>query len=248
MEKWEVALDKFLNKWQDTKEVQAAIVTGSYVLGTATPSSDIDVQIVLADSVTWRERGNEIVDGILFEYFANPPKSIRGYFMEDFKNGRRAAARMFATGKIVFDKTGIGKTLQEEGKKELKKVFDKPAFTRIEPNKYHIWEMLDGIKDSEGSKDFRFQYYLLLDEIWRSYTNFLGAEMVAPSKMYKMLNSNDFRSKYQIDSLPDSRFIGLMNKALEVENTPNIEELANYTLIQMGGFKIDGWKFRTPAE
>lgn len=196
----------------------------------------------------WRERGNEIVDGILFEYFANPIRSIRTYFSDDFANGKKAAARMIALGKLVYDKSGVGKSIQEEAKKEFSKNFPKIEDTKIEQYKYHIWELLDGLKDSEESVDYKFQYNLLLNEILSDYTRFLGLEVIASSKFIKRLNNKEFQEKYQIDYFPDQEFIRLVNSVLGQEDLQEIEELANYVLDKMGGFQIDGWKFRTPAE
>ena len=83
MKDWETALDKFLVSWKVRKEVTGVLVCGSFVTGKPAPHSDIDLHIVLSESVLWRERGNKIVDGFLIEYFANPPRQIREYFKED---------------------------------------------------------------------------------------------------------------------------------------------------------------------
>ena len=69
MEKWEIALNKFLKQQESEKYVLAAIATGSFVVGNNTNKSDIDVQIILSDEVNWRERGNKYADGFLIEYF-----------------------------------------------------------------------------------------------------------------------------------------------------------------------------------
>lgn len=80
MERWEEALDKFLSEWRRRDYVVGALVCGSYVTGSPTARSDIDVHIILAEESDWRERGNRYVDGCLIEYFANPPRQIRTYF------------------------------------------------------------------------------------------------------------------------------------------------------------------------
>ena len=103
---WERALDEFLVPWKSRRGVVGALATGSYVLGTQTDLSDIDVHIVLAPTVHWRERGNKRVNGVLVEYFANPPQQIERYMQTDHAAGRHADAHMFNIGRIVFDKTG----------------------------------------------------------------------------------------------------------------------------------------------
>ena len=42
MEKWEIALQKFLKNWKKKKEVIGAIACGSYVLGNPSKKSDVN--------------------------------------------------------------------------------------------------------------------------------------------------------------------------------------------------------------
>ena len=94
-----IALEKFLSDWKDKDKIIGVLVCGSFVTGGASKHSDIDVQIILDNEVTWRERGNKIVDGFLIEYFANPLYRYEGYFEEDYSRNRTVTAHMFATGK-----------------------------------------------------------------------------------------------------------------------------------------------------
>ena len=61
---------------------------------------------MLDERVGYRERGNRIIDGLLIEYFANPPKQILKYFDEDIREKSLMCQTQFATGKIIMDKTG----------------------------------------------------------------------------------------------------------------------------------------------
>ncbi|WP_231630083.1 nucleotidyltransferase domain-containing protein [Lysinibacillus sp. ZYM-1] len=76
MDNWKIALETLLKDWQGRDDVVGTLVCGSYVTGKPSKRSDIDVHIVLENDVTWRERGNQIIDGFLIEYFANPPGQI----------------------------------------------------------------------------------------------------------------------------------------------------------------------------
>ena len=112
MKDWERATRKFLKNWENKKEVQGALVCGSYVTGRPTENSDIDLHIILDDSCTWRLRGNEVVDGFLIEYFVNPPHQIEKYLEGSYKNNRSTEAHMFTTGKIIFGKNKMSKTFE----------------------------------------------------------------------------------------------------------------------------------------
>lgn len=126
MKNWERSLEKFIAKWRDKKYVVGAIVCGSYITGGATNHSDLDIQIILDKNVDWRERGNEIIDDILIEYFANPVLQIQKYFEDDYNSRRKICIHMFVSGKILFDKTGklteIIKIAKDWDKKKLKRL------------------------------------------------------------------------------------------------------------------------------
>ncbi len=111
MKNWEIALQKFLKKWENKKEVIGAIVCGSYITGNPSKHSDIDLHILLDSDTSWRERGNQIIDGILIEYFVNPIRKHYEYLEDDYKQRSRVNAHMLCTGKVLFDKTGELKKL-----------------------------------------------------------------------------------------------------------------------------------------
>ena len=123
---WQSALNKFLKDWKDKDFVEAALLTGSYVVGLQTKYSDVDVYIILSDTVEWRERGNKAIDGVLIEYFANPSRQIKHYFEKEFKQNKRSTTRIITIGKVLFDKTGIAEELKKEALKYMKKPFEKP--------------------------------------------------------------------------------------------------------------------------
>ena len=101
---WQLALEKFLEEWKEKDFVEAALLTGSRAIGTDTLYSDVDIYIILSDSVDWRERGNKVIDGVLIEYFANPPRQIKHYFEKEFKENSKCTARIVAVGETLFDK------------------------------------------------------------------------------------------------------------------------------------------------
>jgi hypothetical protein len=107
LKEWEAAITEFLKDWRNNNDVTGAMICGSYITGNPSKRSDIDIHIILSDDVFWRERGNKITNGFLVEYFANPPKQIRGYFREDFHDHSTMSMVQFITGKILFDNTGV---------------------------------------------------------------------------------------------------------------------------------------------
>jgi len=247
MKKTEIALEKFLKSWEEKDYCLAAMVFGSYAVGNSDKYSDIDVNIILSDSVKWRERGNKIIDGVLIEYFANPVSWIKKYQKDNYADGNRITARMYGTGKIIFDKTGIAKKLQMESKKQLRKKFPKKDKAWIELKKYQMWDRLDELKVLKNSKcpSFNFVFQVSLLNILETYVQFLGSDIPPVSKLYRFISDKNYRMNYQIDEFPDLNFVKLFNNCLKANSLQNFKKLTEYTLDKMGGFNIDGWCLRT---
>lgn len=250
MEPWEEALSDFLIPWEAKPEVVGAIATGSYVVGTQSPFSDVDVHIVLDASVGWRERGNKLVDGLLIEYFANPPGQITKYMEADFEAGRRANARMFTTGKVVFDKTGIVEGLRAAAAEWMGRPFDRPSQAWCEQRKYALWDQLDTLCDLSARKSPAFQlvYHLGLQAAFETYARFLGAELAPPGKLQELMADPTFGTRYRMDPFPDPEFIALVGSCLTGRSLDAIADTIEHVQKAMGGFNIDGWVLRTPAE
>jgi len=62
---WKSKLQKFLLEFEHAKDIDGILVCGSYITGSPTNHSDLDVHIILADDVDYRQRGNRIIDGLL---------------------------------------------------------------------------------------------------------------------------------------------------------------------------------------
>jgi len=146
MEKWELALNKFVDKLKKRKEIIGILVCGSYITGSPSSRSDIDIQIVYDDNINYRERGNKIIDGFLMEYFAATKRQIYKHFEGDYQTRHRPCINMFATGKTLFDKKGYVKEIVKESKKWLNKKQKSVTKSFIEQNKYHLFDALDTLE------------------------------------------------------------------------------------------------------
>ena len=54
MEKWQLALEKFLDEYKNEDYFVGALLTGSYATGNYDNNSDIDVYIVTTNETKWR--------------------------------------------------------------------------------------------------------------------------------------------------------------------------------------------------
>ncbi len=254
MQDWEKAATKFLKNWSKRKDVIGALVCGSYALEQATTCSDIDLHIILSDSVTWRERGNKIVDGFLIEYFANPVKQMIHYFNEYHKSNRNNPMVHFLTGRILYDPVGRMKELKNVARQHFRRKFKIMDKNSVKLYKYLVWDNLDNLKDKydQDSDDFNFVYFNCLNDIFEIYSKFLRLPLLNAVSIYPALTSNIARKKYLLNSFPDRFFAGKMIRAIKEKSPQNmfkyLEQLTLHIQKEMGGFKIDGFKTRTPLD
>jgi predicted nucleotidyltransferase len=254
MKNWRLAVDKFLNGWKEKDKVVAAMACGSYVTGSPTEHSDIDLHLILSEDMDWVERGNEVVDGILIEYFANPAEQIESYFKGDYENTSYISPTMFLTGEVIFDKEGIIDKLKLLAKSYRERKFPVLKVNSLELMKYHIWDALDNVQDSAQIENpaFYYVYYYALNLIYEAYSKYLQYPISEVPRVYDTITKESTRKKYLLQPFPDKEFVNLFSKAIKLEDKENmmkgIEFLIKYTLKEMGGFKIDGWKIRSPIE
>ena len=111
---WKLALNKFVDKYKDNKDVEAILLVGSYAAGNENEYSDIDVYVILNDNANYQERGNLLIDNYLIEYFINPIHKVRHYMQEDKRGHGGAMTSMLLNGKVILDKNNIVPVLKQE--------------------------------------------------------------------------------------------------------------------------------------
>ena len=251
---WEAALEKWLAPWRKRPEVIGALVCGSYVTGEPSPRSDIDVHVVLRTSTRWRERGNDVVDGFLIEYFANPPKAIRRYFAQDHAGNVHHCATQFATGRVLFDGSGMVDKLRAQARRWIVRPFKKPSAVETAVAKYELWDQLDNFHDlyERRAPDLAYVYAQQLAWVLRTYARHRGDCVPGPIKTYRFLTTHDFAARYLQRAFSDAifgrRFAAAMLETRPEKMLPTLEALTRYVHRKMGGFEIDGFRLRSPAK
>lgn len=249
---WEKALKSFVGEWQARDDVLAAVLTGSHVTGSATARSDIDVIFVLSDDVTYRERGNCVRDGFLIEYFANPADQIELYMRDGLAQGARSDAAMFASGRVLFDKTGIVERLKARAQQDLVHPLEPMGPTDLEMMKYHVWdgfeEVLQAYEEGTGAFDFVCSVYL--QQLAADYFRFLRIPLPSLYKLVRYFRDEAYRNRLPITCLSDhsfmERFLGCLTAKSPADKLRQVDGLKAYVLERAGGFQIDGWALRTP--
>jgi hypothetical protein len=254
MRTWETAVDAFIKEWRNKDEVVAALVCGSYITGNPSKRSDIDIHIILSDEVDWRERGNQIVNGFLIEYFVNPPKQIRKYFEEDYFDNSSMSMVQFITGKAIFDHIGIIKILKSEASDWKNKQYKELDNTLKEIKKYGLWDTMDNLFDCFESDrpDFQYVYFNSLTKLFKEYSYFLGIEQIPFYQINNYLSDPKYLTKYLKSEFPDNKFSDLFLTSIQAtdrnEMMTHFEALTNHVLVNAGGYQINGWRIRSSVK
>ena len=250
---WEDKLNKFLKTWEHDEDTVGILVCGSYITGSPSTHSDLDVHIILNDNVDYRERGNKIVDGLLIEYFSNPPKQIKKYFAEDYNEISPMSQNQFVTGKIIKDTNGIVQQLKNEAQQMLDKKYIDIDTSVNELQKYGLWDMLDDLQDvfDNNREDFDFIYYVCLDKLLKTYMKYIKFPYNKKSILGN-ITSEIVRNKYLLEELPDKSISDLICKCITTkekeQRIKHYEELTNKIINLFGGFDIDKFKFKSPVD
>ncbi|MCR8656627.1 nucleotidyltransferase domain-containing protein [Paenibacillus endoradicis] len=254
MQPWEIAVEQFINTWIENKDVVGALVCGSYITGEPSNRSDIDIHLILSEDVEWRERGNCIIDGLLIEYFSNPPQQIRYYFQEDYNDQRTMAMVQFITGKVIFDHIGVIEQLKQEALHWKSKTYDNLSPSLIEIKKYTLWDAYDNLLDCYEQKrfDFSFVYNNSLCDLFDIYCSVLQIEQIPHYQISLYLTETSYLRKYMKQAFPDQQFKTMFIEALKADEEDNMihcyKILTEYVLKETGGFNIDGWKLRSKLQ
>lgn len=217
MKPWKDALNKFLASWKEQKDVTGAIVCGSFITGVPAERSDIDLHIILSDEADWRERGNQYIDGLLIEYFVNPPRQIRRYFAEDYSDHSTMSMVQFITGRVIFDNHGIIEQLKLEANHWKDKKYEHLDDSMIEIKKYRLWDSLDNLLDcyETGRADFAFVYQHSLVLLFNDYCSLLNIEQIPYYQISRYLSDPSYLSKYLKTPFPDQIFSNMFLMAIE---------------------------------
>jgi predicted nucleotidyltransferase len=214
---WKEKLDIFMSTFEHANDVTGILVCGSYVTGSPTKHSDLDVHLVLRNAVDYRERGNKIIDGLLIEYFANPPRQILRYFDEDLRDRSLMAQTQFATGEILLDKAGDVVALKEKAAVMIAEFYSAKGerYPVSDLEKYGLWDMMDDLQDAHENNraDFDFLYHNCLNRLIANYMRFINLPYNAKS-IYGNITDAETRKKYLLHELPDSVVKNMIAEAI----------------------------------
>lgn len=252
---WRRIVGDFLDKeWRNREWYAWAIICWSYVTGNPSIHSDIDLHIILNEKCDWRERWNRVIDGLMIEYFANPPQQHKQYFEDDHKKRRKLNAHMFVTWEVVEDSLWLIEILVGRAETWMIKPFEKTHGLLLEIQQYALRDELDNLKEMCEADDiwFHYAYFSLLQSVYTLYSGYYGFPTIQPNKLHRFLVNETDQKKYRIPLFPDSNFVSLFNAALVWKSKEvNMKvwcNIVDYTLRATWWFEVDGWTLNSPLD
>jgi hypothetical protein len=252
MQKWEIALNKFMKQYVNKPWFEGAVLCGSYASGNQNKFSDIDIAIVASNDIGFQEKSNCYVDGFLFEYTINPIWKNQEYMKSGLDSHAPINQNMFAYGKILYDKNGVMKKLQQQSIRELKLKIKPFSKYSNDFRKYGLWCRYDDMLSlKQDGYPIDLLYWTLVDKLIDAYYDFNCLPHVSHAKIQKILTDKDFAKRYHADILPDKKFTKLLLdcfNAKQKDKIPAITKLYNFVMKSGGGFDIGEFRGKRKIE
>ena len=212
---WKDKLDKFIIDFPYKDDIVGVLVSGSYITGGIGKNSDLDVNLVVkTENIS--QHGKRIIDGLIIDYFLNTACMLESQFQIDIQKNNLLKHTQFATGEIVWDKTGDVAKLQSIAVDMLQQYYDRPIGNCMsERTKHKLWDMLDDLEQiyEAEREDFLFIYFNYLNVL-------IGAYMDAVKRPYRLkaiygnITSQVIRDKYLLRELPHGNIGQLISKCI----------------------------------
>ncbi len=219
------AIIDFLNKmgYLENKNCEGAVFYGSYSTGFYNDKSDIDLHIIFNDNDPDKIiRGIDTIDGFRIEYFEKPLADLYGRAISDFNNQSNVLLSMIGHGKVLFDRNGEIKKLQDYILQlynvPLPGLTDNEIYEQIAiiNNRMIDLERLGIISD----KYFIHLYHLTVEKIRKFYYRKNGLPEIPTSKVLDFYR-NDTYSRIIFKITPPIEFINLYYRCLDESKTNN---------------------------
>lgn len=216
-------------KYLENEHFLGMFFYGSFLTGYNNKNSDIDLHVIFDDSdFKHLIRGTQYVDGIRIEYFEKPISDLYLSIDNDYQNQKNALFSIIGTSKIIFDKTGDLKKLQEYAFKTFSNPL--PALEVEEAREYvsilnNRVEKLRKAFEDDGPYFFHL-YHLTLEKIRKFYHRLNGMPEVQTSKVFRIYTDENYRKSFYKENIPELEFVSLYLDAISDVSLDKEEKLS----------------------
>ena len=189
----------------------------------------------------------------MIEYFINPVKKILSYFEKEQQDYHMSTTMIFINGKILMDTDNEVQKLIDKAKKIITSPLREVDNFKWKMNCYSVWDGFDELESKyHENTDIDFTYYIFLQRIVESYFYNKQIPSIPLNKLEKILADVEYRTKYNVQKLPDDRFVELLLNCFNAKDRDkkfvNAKEIYNYFLSQFPTFDIGNLEVRSSAE
>lgn len=229
----------FINDMQyvENEHVLGCFFYGSFLTDYNNKNSDIDLHIIFDNyDPLHLIRGNKFVDGIRIEYFEKPINDLYLSVDNDFSRQNNALLSIIGTSKIIFDKTGDLKKLQQytltKFSNPLPPLEDEDAREYVSILNNRIEKLEKACLDDNPY--FYHLYHLTIEKIRKFYHRLNGMPEVQTSKVFRVYTDEKYRKSFYKDNIPEQEFIdmyldAICDNSLDKESKlENVQNLFNY--------------------
>ncbi len=183
MDRVEAARRYVAHHWPDAS---AAFLGGSSAAGVATPTSDLDIVLVLPGppapkrmTTTWED--------LTVEVFAHTADSIRHYWAKDIADRKPALIRMCSESADLGSTAGLAEALRAEAARLLRAGPPQPEPAELASRRYGVTDLLDDLAGGLPATERSFVVAKLIVEVaelalfaerhWMGTGKWLGREL-----------------------------------------------------------------------
>ena len=229
-------------KYLENEHVLGCFFYGSYLTGYYNKNSDIDLHIIFDnDDPLHLIRGNKVIDGIRIEYFEKPINDLYQSVDNNFNNQNNALLSIIGTSRILFDKKGDLKKLQEYTKDKFSKPL--PPLEKEDAREYVsiLNNRMEKLEKACNEDDpyFYHLYHLTIEKIRKFYHRLNGKPEVQTSKVFKVYTDENYRKSFYKADIPEKEFVDMyldaicdnsLDKQSKLEKVQNLFNYAKRTI------------------
>jgi predicted nucleotidyltransferase len=251
MENIKTIARKFIEQCDFASDIDAVFLTGSHAVGNADEHSDIDLWIVLNDSVTWRERGTKRIDGFLVEYFANPMGQIKRNIDFSFNNVAMTEINMILSGIVMINKNDAVEKLRNYCLQKDLTNFPALEESQVKLGLLRLWDNFDELTRAYKSelRDFALQYNMFVTAIFDVYSKLIGSPVPTYKHMYRWLTDEKYSTKFGLPAYNDPTFLEMIVKTFGQTDIDSMythaESINNYVFEKANDFDVDNFVLRS---
>ena len=215
-------------KYIENEHVLGAFFYGSYLTGYNEKHSDIDILIIFDnDEPNHLIRGNKYIDGIRIEYFEKPINEVYLTIENEYHSQNNASLSIIGTSKILFDKNGSLRKLQDFALKQFSKPL--PPLDLEDAREYVsiLNNRMEKVRKAayENNPNFTHLYHLTIEKIRKFYHKLNGLPAVQTSKVYRVYLDEEYRKSFYKDDIPENEFVSMYISAVTDVKSNNEEKL-----------------------